>query len=160
MIVRLTGGPSHVRVYWLPAVIVVGVTVLWAARRLHSDYPWLAESLAMAAMLLISPVSWVHHWILVLPLIVACLRLCSEEPRSRPLLGATLALATTVTLGAIWWVPNNNGREYRHNTWQFLIGNSDVLLLLVTVAAALAATRWLVPDRAVRRVGASLRRVE
>ncbi len=159
-IVRLTGGPLHVRFYWLPAVIVVGGVVLWAARRLHSDRPWLAESLAMAAILLISPVSWVHHWILVLPFLVSCVRLYSEAPRLRFMLGATLALSAAVALGAIWWVPNNNGREYRHNTWQFLVGNSDVLLLLITIAAALAATLWLEPGRADRQVGASLRRME
>ncbi len=140
VIVRLAAGPSHVRVFWLPAVILTGGVVLWAARQLEPRLPWLAEGMALAAMLLISPVSWVHHWILVLPFVVACCRLGTEATRRPLLLWLALTLCAVLLLGAVWWVPNNNHLEYKHNAWQFLLGNSAVLLLLASIAAVIAAT--------------------
>ncbi len=80
MIVRLAGSPDKAHAIWLPIAILVGGAILLAVRSLHEQRPWLAEAIALAAMLLLSPVSWVHHWILVLPFLVACFRLCKEEP--------------------------------------------------------------------------------
>jgi alpha-1,2-mannosyltransferase len=140
MIVRLSGSPDHARLFWLPAAIVTATVILWAVRRLHDRRPWLAESIALAAMLLLSPVSWVHHWILVLPFLVASLRLCAEEQRSRLLLWLTCALTVALWFGVIWHVPNTHNREYHLTIWQFVIGNSDVLLLIATLGAALVTT--------------------
>jgi hypothetical protein len=82
----------------------------------------------------------VHHWILVFPLLVACFRLCAEKKRSRLLLWLTCALAAALWLGVIWHVPNTHNREYHHNTWQILVGNSDLLLLIATLGAAFLAS--------------------
>jgi hypothetical protein len=37
-------------------------------------------------------------------------------------------------------------REYHHAVWQFLVGNSDVLLLIATLGAALVTTSAAEPD--------------
>jgi alpha-1,2-mannosyltransferase len=148
VIVRIAGRIDNTRAYWLPLAIVVAVAVLWSVRRIHDQRPWLAESIALAAMLLLSPVSWIHHWILALPFLIACGRLAWEERRARWVLGPASALAIVLWFGVIWHVPNTHDREYHHNLWQFLAGNSPVLLLGLTLVSVFAATR--VFSRAVR----------
>jgi alpha-1,2-mannosyltransferase len=139
VIVRLTGSPSNAPVFWFPAVIVTGAVVLSAVRRLHDRRPWLAESIAVAAMLLLSPVSWVHHWILVFPFLVACFRLCAHRKQWGVLLLLTCMLSASLWFGIVWHVPNTHDREYHHTVWEFLVGNSDVLLLLAVLAVVLLA---------------------
>jgi alpha-1,2-mannosyltransferase len=156
VIVRLSGSPDRARVFWLLVASVTATALLWAVRRLHTDWPWLAESIALAAMLLLSPVSWVHHWILALPFLIACFRLCTRENRSRLLVGLTAALTAALWFGIIWHVPNTHDREYHYNAWQFVVGNSDVLLLMATMAAALRATRATGPDRGERTANTSI----
>lgn len=132
IIIRALGGPTHAKLFWLPAALLGGLCVLWTARRIEPERPWLAESVAMAGMLVISPVSWIHHWILVLPLLVACLRLARDQ-HAIPLLCATLLLIGTLMARAIWWVPNYHNREYHENPGQFLLGSIDILLLLAVL---------------------------
>src|SRR5262245_6066188 len=63
-LVRLTKTPGHAHAIWMPVAIVLAGIVLWEMRRIHGRRPWLAEAIALATMLLLSPVSWIHHWIL------------------------------------------------------------------------------------------------
>jgi alpha-1,2-mannosyltransferase len=148
LIVRIAGRIDNTRAYWLPIAIVVTAAILWWVRRAHDQRPWLAESIALAAILLLSPVSWIHHWILALPFLVACGRLVWEQRRARWVLVPAGALAIVLWFGVIWHVPNTHDREYHQNLWQFLAGNSPVLLLGLALASVFAATR--VFSRAVR----------
>ena len=139
----MSGSVGHGRAFWLPIAILTAAAILWSVRRIHDERPWLAESIAMAAMLLLSPVSWVHHWILVLPFLVACFRLAGEDRSRRVLPALTYALTAALWFGIVWRVPNTHDREYHHNLWQFLVGNSDVLLLLATLTSVVVATSAL-----------------
>ncbi len=142
MLVRLTGSPENAHRVWLPVVIVSAVVILRELRRIHDRRPWLAEAIALAAMLLLSPVSWLHHWILVLPFVIACFRLFAERKHLRRIgLGMTLALCTGLWIGLVWNVPNTQQRERHLNLPQTLVGDSDVLLLIATVGIAVAASR-------------------
>jgi alpha-1,2-mannosyltransferase len=142
VLVRLTGSPDSARVIWLPLAIAFAGFVLWQARQIHEQRPWLAESIALATMLLLSPVSWIHHWILALPFIVACFRLGLEKGnRRRVLLGFTVALSAALWFGLVWKVPNTHDREVHPNAWQALVGNSPVILLVATLGVAFAAVR-------------------
>ena len=142
LFVRLTGSPDHARVFWLPVAIIVAAAILWEVRRIYDSRPWLAESIALAAMVLISPVSWVHHWILVLPFLVACFRLGAEQERGRRvLLGLTGALCAALWFGIVWDVPHTHDREYHLNLWQVFVGNSEVLLLIAVLGVAIVAAR-------------------
>lgn len=153
VIIRLSGSVEHARIYWLPTAIITALAILWAVRQVHERRPWLAEAMALAAMLLLSPVSWVHHWILALPLLVGGFRLAAQPKHRRLLLLLLSALSATLWFGVIWHVPNTQNREFHHNTWQFLVGNSDVLLLLATIATVALASNANDPDIAVRTTG-------
>jgi alpha-1,2-mannosyltransferase len=140
VLVRLTGTPEHAHAIWLPVAVVAAGFVLWAARRIHDRRPWLAEAVAIAAMLLVSPVSWIHHWILVLPFLVACFRLFSEQVSLRRVgMALTVALSVSLFFGFVWKVPNTNDREFHLGLRQFLVGNSPFILLVVTLGVAIAA---------------------
>ena len=137
VLVRLTGSPAHARPLWLVSVVATTICLLWLARRAHGARPWLGEALAMSGMLLVSPVSWVHHWIIVLPLLIASFR-CAAEAASRTrvaLVITTVALSAVLLYGVVWWVPIGDERVYHADPVQFLLGNSQVLLLLAVIAS-------------------------
>jgi len=140
-LIRLAGSPNHARVFWLPIVVLTAVGILWLVRSVHDHRPWLADSVALAAMLLLSPVSWVHHWILALPFLIASFRLGAHEHRSRVLLVLTAALTAALWFGLVWHVPNTHDREYHLSAWQIIEGNSDVLLLALTIGTAFLVAR-------------------
>jgi alpha-1,2-mannosyltransferase len=149
VLVRLTGSPEHARAIWLPVAVVVAGFVLWQTRRIHQRRPWLAEAVALAAMLLLSPVSWIHHWILVLPLLVACFRLFSEQVSLRRVgLALTVALSASLWFGLVWKVPNTQHRELHLSAWQLVVGDSAFILLVATLGVAIAAARADRRDRA------------
>jgi alpha-1,2-mannosyltransferase len=68
---RLLGGTSAAEPYWLASAAVVGIAGLvcaaWAARRGHEMAGLLTCALTG---LLISPVSWSHHWVWAAPALV------------------------------------------------------------------------------------------
>jgi alpha-1,2-mannosyltransferase len=138
--VRLMGGPSQARPLWIASAGATAIFVLWLVRRAHSERPWLGEALAMSGMLLVSPVSWVHHWIIVLPLLCAAFR-CASETSGRiriALVGATIALSGVLLFGVVWRVPVTGNRVYHQSAWHFLVGNCQVLLLVALIAALAA----------------------
>ena len=170
VILRLTHAGPDAHAYWLAAAVVVGIaglaTSILASRRGHE----LLGLVACAATgLLVSPVSWSHHYVYVVPALV----LAAYGPRR---LGYRI-LGTALVVGLFgWWpVPIGNQGGYDPNaqllprgwlllapnrgnygtlefTWrglELIIGNYYVLTLLVFIAAtacALLLTRRLRPE--------------
>jgi alpha-1,2-mannosyltransferase len=60
--------------------------------------------------LLLSPVSWSHHWTWLIPTIVVLLA-------RRAWSGVTVVTAVTY-LAPMWWTPYGGLREFRHQWWQ------------------------------------------
>jgi alpha-1,2-mannosyltransferase len=99
-IVRLTRDGPHAHAYWLAAAIVVGVVGLGAAimagRRGHE---LLGLVTCGATSLLLSPVSWSHHYVYVIPaLALACY---GPQRRVYRVAGAALIIA----LFGFWPMP-------------------------------------------------------
>jgi alpha-1,2-mannosyltransferase len=137
LLVRLMGAPDRARPLWLVSAALTAVFILWLARRAHAERPWLGEALALSGMLLISPVTWVHHWIIVLPLLLASWR-CAAEATARvrvALLSTTVALSGVMLFGVVWWGRVTNDQVTHAAPAQYLVGNSQVLLLLALVAS-------------------------
>ena len=70
---------------------------------------------------------------------MACFRLCAHRKQWGVLLLLTCMLSASLWFGIVWHVPNTHDREYHHTVWEFLVGNSDVLLLLAVLAVVLLA---------------------
>ena len=86
--------------------------------------------------LIISPITWVHHMVWVVPVII-WLAVGADRPRRGPLLAAfTVVLFVAAP---IWWVPTSwkvtkNPPELHQNYWQLLVGNSFLFAMLAFLA--------------------------
>ncbi|MGP3772124.1 glycosyltransferase 87 family protein [Streptomyces sp. SDT5-1] len=117
-----TGDPSA---WWVPAAAVtalVGLAVAVAAA-LRGRRAQAVVACALTA-LLISPVSWSHHWVWCVPLVL----LVWESGRTR----AAAATALVFCAYALWWVPHADGRPELHQN----PGQSALSALYVAVACA------------------------
>jgi alpha-1,2-mannosyltransferase len=116
---------------WLGLAAAVLVLAWLGMRRARaaSDDAW-ALSLNAFAALLISPISWSHHWVWAAPaLLLLAVRGLRDARR------ATLAAALTglVLFAAApqWWFPHTENREAHWAAWQQVIGGSYVILAAV-----------------------------
>jgi alpha-1,2-mannosyltransferase len=144
MLARYFGPMSAHMAWYVPLAMIVGAAVLWTAREVNASRPWLGEAIAVASIVVLSPVSWTHHWIYVLPLLVAGFRLGSD-PRYRAVLIATVVLAVSLMIGPFWFVASSP----HHSPLTLIVASSDILLLLVllgTIPLSLATQQ--IRDRA------------
>ncbi|SDG03923.1 alpha-1,2-mannosyltransferase [Lentzea fradiae] len=117
------GAPESV---WLVlALAVVAVTVL-VLPGLRDDLTALVA--VAAAGLLISPVSWSHHWVWIAPALVLL------RGRTR------VAVAAAFAVGPHWLLPTAGDRELAWTWWQHLVGNSYVWLGLAFLGWCVVAT--------------------
>ena len=157
-ILRLTHAGHHAHRYWLAAALVIALvglgTSVVASRRGHE---LLGLVTCAATSLLVSPVSWSHHYVYVIPALV----LAAYGPRR---LGYRIAgVAFIVGLFGFWPVPigaqggydprarllprgllrfaPNRGHnlEYTWRGLELIAGNYYVVVLLILVAATAGA---------------------
>jgi hypothetical protein len=134
-----TGDPGAL---WLVTAVVAGaaglavaVAALLAGDRLPYGPAWATVSCAMTA-LLVSPVSWSHHWVWAVPMLVL---LGSEALRRRD---GRWAAGTAATGGlfcsfALWDVPHGPGRhELRQSGRQMLLSAGYPLAAVAFLALA------------------------
>jgi alpha-1,2-mannosyltransferase len=129
-------------VLWLLLGAALLVLVVLAMRR-AADVPALALSINAVFTLLVSPISWSHHWVWVAPALFAMVCFATQLPR-RLATGwyVTIALATAAFVcGPQNWMPGDNRRELSWTPWQHLWGNTYVWLSVLLVALYLVASR-------------------
>lgn len=155
-LVRAFGPSPTVRVAWLAACLAVLAVATVVARRFDRRNRPLAGLCVIAlAGLLISPVSWTHHWVWVVPGAFVVAGIVARERargprdapgrrRSRaglaPTAGAGL-LAFAVSAvplwpGVIWQVPHAADRERSWTPPEAVVGNLYVLVGLGLLVAA------------------------
>jgi alpha-1,2-mannosyltransferase len=144
----------------LAAWLVLSLAVLTVAglgmrRALAAGEPCLALSLNAFAALLISPISWSHHWVWCVP---AILTLASLARRHRSRLAAAAAAGGLVVFGAApqWWFPHGAGRELRWAPWEQAAGSSYVLFAaaILVLAASGQIRLWRTSGSATILAGA------
>lgn len=131
---RLTGpGGAPALTYLGSAAALVLLAIV--LRRPGTDR--LAAVLACAfAGLLVSPVSWSHHWVWILPLLLWAARTATSFPRAGALLAAGWLVAALTRL--IWTGPHGGGLEYTASL-PFLIATDAYTVLGVATLALLLA---------------------
>jgi alpha-1,2-mannosyltransferase len=160
VILRLTHIGPHAHQYWLVAAVVVGIaglaTAILASRRGHE---LLGLVVCAATGLLVSPISWSHHYVYVIPALV----LAAYGPRrlGYRILGAALLVglfgwwplpignqggydpnASLMPRGLLLLAPNGGNYGTVEFTWrglELIVGNYYVLTLLVFIAATACA---------------------
>jgi alpha-1,2-mannosyltransferase len=121
-----TGTPPML--LWLPLVLVVGVgglaVAVWASRRGLELFGVLA---CATTGLLVSPISWHHHWIWCVPGLVA---LAVHGLRKTVVL-----LWLMFALSTLWLVITLSGHDLHFAGWSLLYDNAYVLAGLALLAA-------------------------
>ncbi|HVQ96380.1 MAG TPA: glycosyltransferase 87 family protein [Mycobacteriales bacterium] len=141
---RLLGSPAAARPAWyLAAAVVAGLGLAAAAAAARAGYEVEGVVLCGLTGVLVSPISWTHHWVWVVPGLVAALARVLDRPPGRRLVpAAALAGATLLfALSPVWWPPAGGDAEYRHSTVERLAADSYLLAgiaCLAVVAVALA----------------------
>ncbi|WP_280273504.1 glycosyltransferase 87 family protein [Nocardia wallacei] len=136
---------------WL--VLAVALLALVAtAMRQAADTPALALSFNAVFTLLVSPISWSHHWVWIAPGLLAALGAANRLPRRQARLWYAVVTATAVVfvIGPQNWEPGDNNREFDWTPWQHVIGNTYVWLSVLLVAVyVLAGPKPATRDRLV-----------
>jgi alpha-1,2-mannosyltransferase len=136
---RLGLGEQQRFLLWVAASLLVLALTAWAMRRvLRADEPALAVACAALFGLVVSPVSWSHHWVWVLPTVVV-LAVLAWRRRN-----VTLALVGLAGVALMHWSPIDLLPKHHEATavwWRQLAGMSYVWwALAVVVAAGLTVT--------------------
>ncbi len=118
----------------LPVLVVTAAAGLMLAALAHRrSSPLLGVLICAATCLLVSPISWVHHMVWVVPAIL-WLALAPERPRW----GRGLAVATAVLFWSapVWWVPYKDTSDLHLDWLELVAGNSFFLAMVAFLAGA------------------------
>jgi alpha-1,2-mannosyltransferase len=145
--------PTHVRtVLWLVLVAVtIVVAVIGMRRALRARQFTIALGLNAVCGLLISPISWTHHWVWIVVVILGWAALGRRTRRLAPMVVAG-ASAVLFCLAPQWWLPHNGGVAER--AWPLaeqFVGSCYVYFgaLLLAAAAMFGHTRPETPPEKV-----------
>ena len=118
----------------LPLLLVTAAGGLLLAAQAHRrSSPFLGVLICAVTCLIVSPISWVHHMVWVVPAIL-WLALAPDRPRwGRPLAAATAVLFWSAP---VWWVPYKNTSDLHLNPLQLIAGNSFFFAMLLFLAGA------------------------
>jgi hypothetical protein len=98
--VRILGGVSHVGAWYLAVPVIIGALGLAVAATLARRDDWLgAAAVTGTTGLLVSPISWTHHWVWIMPALIVLLR---------GGIGSRIAAACgylLFVLAPMWWTP-------------------------------------------------------
>ena len=131
---------------WL-ALSAVAVAV--ACRGMRYAFAAAEECMALSlnafAALLISPVSWSHHWVWCVPALLTLTALGVRHRSRLPLAAAATGLAVFAAAPQLWF-PHGRNAELRWTAWQQAVGSSytlfaAIILLLASAAAIFPAVR-------------------
>jgi alpha-1,2-mannosyltransferase len=126
----------------LLAILVVGLVT---ARAMHRGGDTFAADIVVGLVgLVVSPISWSHHFIWVVP----ALLILSRRGRVAQIQAALCA--AVLYAAPIWWVPKTHDREFHHHGWQLVAACS---FLVVAVVLALGMRQSSVDERVERADG-------
>ena len=136
---------ENVQDAWLLAALIVAVLGIFLAVRAYRRDGDDAGGFALCALtgLLVSPISWTHHWVEAIPALMLVL-FKAYRSRSTPLLVGCLAAAAVGYSQITWRVPVSNFTqtvELHENAVQLLCSNAYVIVALAALAWT-AAAAW------------------
>ncbi|MFB7589838.1 glycosyltransferase 87 family protein [Streptomyces sp. NPDC056169] len=104
-------------IWWvLTAAVMGGAAMVLAVRAAVRGDKAVAVVICAFTALMISPISWSHHWVWCVPLLIL---LADRATRAWPVTGV---VAVAFASFALWWVPHDPGRpELDQNAGQMLL---------------------------------------
>jgi alpha-1,2-mannosyltransferase len=146
---RLGLGEGVRFVLWTVACFAVLALTIWAVRRvLRAELPVLALICVAMFGLVVSPVSWSHHWVWVLPTVLVTGIVAYRQRH------AALAVVSAVGIALMIWTPIPLMPEHQETAaslWRQLAGGSYVwwAVAVIVVAGTVTVRRSLPSDPAV-----------
>jgi alpha-1,2-mannosyltransferase len=133
LVTRLTGNVVHAQPTWLAADVAVGIAGVVCAALLDRAGHRMAGLLTCALTgLLVSPISWDHHWVWIVPgTVVAAVYALRARGAARWALGglaAALALVFGAWPGVLWHLPANTGGYFEGLIWVPPVTNPETYL--------------------------------
>ncbi len=115
--IRIAGGQGHIGAWWIVIPLAFGAIGLLAAAILAKRQDWLgATAVTGTTGLLVSPISWAHHWVWILPALVLLVR-------SRHWIAAAAGYLL-FAVAPFWDTPHRGGpREYGFHWLLTLVAN-------------------------------------
>lgn len=114
----------------------------------------LTAAVIMTLGLLVSPITWSHHWVWELASVVALIAVALRL-KSAPLAALALVQGALFIMAPHWWFPYGQVNELHWNVVEQLVGSSYTLAAI----ASGVALAWALPVQATARLGwNSLRR--
>ncbi|MBB3115030.1 glycosyltransferase 87 family protein [Corynebacterium bovis] len=142
----VSGGDDVQSVVWVVASLVVAVLVVAAMVRLLRRGAVTAAVVANALLaLLVSPVSWSHHWVWVVPMLLVTGAAAVAGRGAVPVvLGCVVALVATVAPVHVF-LPSDDGVERTWPPLLMILGSEYPLVGIAWLVAAVAAPRAFLP---------------
>ena len=119
--IRIAGGQGHIGAWWIIISLALGAIGLAAAAILARRQDWLgATAVTGTTGLLVSPISWAHHWVWILPALVLLVR-------SKHWIAAAIGYLL-FAVAPFWDTPHSGGpREYGFHWLLTLVANSFLI---------------------------------
>ncbi|QLY33152.1 DUF2029 domain-containing protein [Nocardia huaxiensis] len=129
-------------ILWLVLSAVLLVLVV-AAMRKAAAMPALALALNAVFTLLVSPISWSHHWIWIVPALLAMLGYATRLPwrQAAGWYAVTAVTAWVFVYGPQNWLPGDDNREFAWSIRQHIEGDTYVWLSVLLVVLFLVTGR-------------------
>ncbi|BAU83173.1 hypothetical protein SLA_2242 [Streptomyces laurentii] len=123
--------------WWVAAAgLLGGAAMILAIRAALRGDRAVAVVITAFTALMISPISWSHHWVWCVPLLIL---LYDRATRAWPVTGAVaLAFASF----ALWWVPHDPGRPELHQNAGQMVLSAIYPLTALAVFAGYALSQW------------------
>ncbi|WP_327143480.1 glycosyltransferase 87 family protein [Nocardia sp. NBC_01327] len=128
---RLGFSDSVATLIWLVlSVLAVVLAAIWMKRLFSVGANAAALLVNAGAVLLVSPVSWSHHWVWVAPALLVAADAIARGRRNPAFLTAVGVATVMFAIGPQWLLPHDHDRELAWAWWQQIIGSSYVLFTL------------------------------
>ncbi len=152
MAFRLGVSDSAATLIWITlSLVAIALAAIWMHRLIQAGATVAALLVNAAAVLLVSPVSWSHHWVWVAPALVvaadAIVRVRegrAHTPRGRWFLATVSGATVLFLIGPHWLLPHSKDRELDWAWWQQIIGSSYVLVTFAVFVVAVVTYRPVV----------------
>ncbi|MRH92481.1 DUF2029 domain-containing protein [Nocardia sp. SYP-A9097] len=134
---RLGVSDSAATLLWVVlSVLAVALAAIWMKRLISVGADAAALMVNAGAVLLVSPVSWSHHWVWIAPVLIVVADAIANGRRNRLFLSATGVAVVLFAIGPQWLLPHGSDRELTWAWWQQIIGSSYVLFTLALFIVA------------------------
>lgn len=127
----------------LLSALTVALAAVWMYRLIGAGRDVSALLVNAAAVLLVSPVSWSHHWVWVAPALVVAVDQATRR-RSRGFTAAVGVFTVLFIIGPQWVLPHSDGKELAWAWWQQIIGSTYVWATFAVIVYAVITYR---PER-------------